>query len=154
LSRSGQPAPKWRAAGRRSYGRGLKRAVEGRLRIIGDGRRTGLSAGLLQRQHRALGEPVALGHVGDGEALGARRGLELVGEIAHQVDPLLRIFAGKRDEDGGEVGEAMGARVSGWSAPSQPNFVDRYYGRALKTAAQSRILRLAAKRSRSGSERQ
>src|SRR5271165_5197340 len=59
----------------------------------------------------ALSEPVALGHVGDQDALRARGGLELAGEIVNQLDPLFRIFARKQDEDGGDAGEAMGARV-------------------------------------------
>ena len=59
----------------------------------------------------ALGEPVALGHVVDQDALGARCRLELFGEIANQLHPLAGIFAGKQDEDGSEAGEAMGAGV-------------------------------------------
>src|SRR5271166_4288734 len=59
----------------------------------------------------ALGEPVALSHVSDQDALGARSGLELAGEIVNQLDPLLRIFARKQDKDGGEAGKAMCARV-------------------------------------------
>ena len=59
----------------------------------------------------ALGEPVALSHVVNQDALGARGRLELVVEIVHQLDPLIGIFAGKQDEDGGEAGETMGAGV-------------------------------------------
>ena len=59
----------------------------------------------------SLGEPVALGHVVDEDALGACSGLELLVEIVDQLDPFVRVFAGHHDEDGREAGEAVFAGV-------------------------------------------
>ena len=59
----------------------------------------------------ALGEPVALGHVVDEDALGARSGLKFLIEIVDELDPFVRVFAGHRDEDRRKTGEAVFAGV-------------------------------------------